>query len=497
MALRDYTLSIKDITFPLLSEQQPRTIIGGSDKTRPGSIEAPGAYYCHNVMPSIDGLESVGYLSTIPAPAPAVVTFSDVRVIYGNVRTRLYLGFTSDGDIYVIKSGTSVWLKLASTTATPVNDITVGTVNGVSYIYYKSVGCYIYNEATDTIDSIALTGINLVNTIGVVASSGHLICYTVFDMAWSSTIDPTDFVPSTVTGAGGGSVSNLGGEIVFALANSLGVIFYTETNNVSGAYTGNTQYPFKLREVASSKGGISLDLVAYEANSVSQFSYSKAGVQSITSQKADLILPEATDFLAGKRFEDFDEGTTDFTVTDLTTTMLKKVKFIASRYLVISYGITEFTHALVYDVTLKRLGKLKVTHVDCFEYVGAQVEVSKESIAFLLETGEVKVLDFSSPSVTSNGVVIFGKLQFTRNRMTTLQGVEIENVETASTFSITDLASLNGKTTSSKAAGTLVSSVDNMRKYAFHTTAKTHSLLLIGKFSLSTLFITYTLNGRR
>ena len=484
MAQRYYTLPLKQADFPMLSEQQTRTIIGGGDKAETRNVASPKIYYCHNVMPAIDGVDSVGYLSVISAVTPIDLNFSDVRIVYGSNRTRLYLGYTSAGDIYVLKSGTTTWLKLAATSPVPVNDITIGTVNGISYIYYKNIGCRIYNESTDTIDSVTLTGINTANTIGVVASSGYLIAYTVFDLAWSSTIDPTDFTPSQATGAGGGSVSGLRGEIVFILSNDLGMLIYTAANTVAGTYTGNAQYPFKLREVSSSKGGISLDLVAYEANTSAQFSYSKAGLQTVDSQKSRLILPEVTDFLAGKRFEDFDEVTKDFTVTDLTTTMLKKVKFIASRYLVISYGISSFTHALVYDIALDRLGKLKVTHTDCFEYVGDQVEVSKESIAFLLSSGEVKVLDFSTSAADSNGVVIVGKLQYTRGRTITLQGVDVENVESSSSLSMTSLVSLDGKTTT-KTEGVESYSADNLRKYSFRVTAVNHALLLIGKFNLT------------
>jgi len=90
----------------------------------------------------------------------------------------------------------------------------------------------------------------------------------------------------------------------------------------------------------------------------------------MSSQKAQIVLPEITDFLAGKVFEDFDEVTKELSLTELTATMKKKTKFISSRYLIVSYGITEFTHALIYDIALERLGKLKIAHVDCFEYLG-------------------------------------------------------------------------------------------------------------------------------
>ena len=208
-----------------------------------------------------------------------------------------------------------------------------------------------------------------------------------------------------------------------------------------------------------------------------------------------MLLPEVTDFLAGKRFEDYNELTDIFIVTDLTTTMKKKIKFIASRYVIISYGITNFTYALVYDVVLEKLGKLKIEHVDCFEYVGSQPEVSKESIAFLLNTGEVKLVDFSTPG-DSNGVLIFGKLQFVRSRVITLQEVQVENVETTSSLAVSTRASLDGKTTNT-IVGTESYSADNIRKYNFLNTAVNHSLMFVGKFNLVSVLVTYTAGGRR
>lgn len=471
--------------------------MGGDARTPVGDSGSIGVSYCHNVMPSQHGLDSVGYLDIVPAYSPVTDLFTDVRIIYGSNRTRLHLAFDSAGGIYVLKSGSTFWFKLTATVPVGVTaeGITIGTVNGVSYLYYYKSSCVKYNESTDTLDAVTLTGVDAGNVVGIVASYGYLIAYTEFSLAWSSTVDPTDLTPSATTGAGGGNVAGIGGKILFSLANSLGILIYTETNTIAGTYTGNVKYPFKFREVDNSKGGISLDFVAYEANSAEQFVYSKAGLQALTSQRADNVLPEITDFISGKRFEDFDEVTKVFTVTDLTTTMKKKIKFIASRYLIISYGITEFTHALVYDISLKRLGKLKITHTDCFEYVGDQTEVAKESIAFLLASGKVSVLDFSTMAA-SNGVVSLGKLQYSRGHMTTLQGVEIENVEESATISVSSQVSLDGKTITTT-SGIELTKVANLRKYAFRVTALNHSILLIGKFNLTTVLVIYTLGGRR
>lgn len=503
MAQQYYKVSLQDPAFPMLSEQQSRTVMGSEQGKAPAAENRPSLAYCHNVMPTAQGLDSVGYLSVIPLypNLPAGATFHDVRIAYGSEKSRLYLAWDTLGHVYVLLTGSSRWLPIADIAGGPyapaTTTVTIGTVNGVSYIFYEKLGAYTFEESTNTFAPVLLAGLSISDILGVVASSGYLVAYTEDAIAWSSTILPTDFVPSPATGAGGGSVAGIAGSILFATPSSLGLLISTAANTISATYTGNAQFPFKFREVEDSKGGINLDLVAYEANSKAQIIYSKAGAQSITSQRAEIIAPEVTDFVAGRRFEDYNETTREYEVTDLAdgATMLKKIKSVASRYLILSYGLTSFTHAIVYDVALKRLGKLKIPHVDCFEYVGAQTEISKETLAFLAADGEVKVVDFSA-TATSVGVVILGKLQQTRSKLVTLLEVEVENVDLDASLDIYSQASLAGKGFTS-VQGSLISSEENLRKYAFRTTALNHSLVFIGQFNLVTAQVMYKLAGRR
>ena len=502
MAQSYYRIDLTAPLFPMLSEQQGRTIIvpqaGEQD-----SNNKPALAYCHNVMPSEYGLDSVGYLEVIPAAIPAVSNFVDVRIAYGSARSRLYLAWDATGRVYVYLIGAAAWVKLDDTVPSPVTgsfskeDITIGTVNGVSYIFYSRLGCFRYNESTGVLDPITLTGISIPVTLGVVASSGYLAAYTEEAIAWSSTIDPTDFTPSTVTGAGGGNIAGIGGKIVFILTNSLGLLAYTATNVVAGTYTGNVQFPWKFREVPEAKGGISLDLVAYEANSSDQYVFSKAGLQSVSSNRAKVLLPMLTDFLAGKRFEDFNEVTEEYEITDLTATMQKKLKFIAARYLVISYGVTSFTHAIVLDLALNKLGKLRIPHVDCFEYIDDQTEVAKESLAFVSASGAVQVVDFSV-TAASSGVVILGKMRASRTRTLQLLGVDVENVPDTDSFSLRTRLEQDGKNVAPPTvAGSLLQSGLNVASYGFRSTAANHSLMCLGRFNLVSLIIKYKPAGRR
>lgn len=502
MAQSIYTIDLQDTVFPMLSSQQARTIIVPSAGEPMG--EQPGIAYCHNVMPSKYGMDSIGYLQVVPAftSLPASALFSDVRTIYGTLKSRIYIVWDNLGNIYVLLQGATAWIALPATvpaTASPtfsVDSVTIGTVNGVSYIFFSKIGAFNYDEGANTLVAVTLTGLDISEVLGVAGSSGYLVAYTDLAIAWSSTISPTDFVPSQITGAGGGNVAGIEGAILFAISNSLGLIIYSQANAVAGTYTGNTQFPFRFRPIDDSKGGITLDRVAYEANSASQFTYSKAGLQSVTSTKAQNILPEVTDFLAGRVFEDYNETTQLYEITAIPalSTMLKKIKYVASRYLVISYGISSFTHALIFDTSLNKLGKVRTTHVDVFEYIGDQTEISRESIAFLSGDGRVQILDFSVGNA-SDGVLILGKLQATRTRMLDLQGVVVENAPEGEPLSVSSQVALDGKNFV-VVEGELSVEDGDLKEFTFRSEAKNHSIALIGEFNVVSVLVRYVIGSK-
>lgn len=505
MAQRFYKIDIQDGIFPMLSEQRSRTVMVSGTNQSPPEGERPGLTYCHNVMPTKYGLDSVGYTPVIPGIPGVTVNnqLVDSRLIYGSNGTAIDIAWDLQGRVYVLPYRALAWRRVPETvppTSRPdftPDRITLATVNDLTYIYYLQRGCFIYNEARRKLDPVTLTG--LAGSVrGVVSAGGYLVAYTKDAIAWSSTISPTDFVPSPVTGAGGGDVQEAKGRILFCVPNDLGFLLYCENNVVAATLTGNAQYPFKFRQVSDSKGVLSLDQIAYETNSSVQFAYTKAGLQAITSQSARPILPEVTDFLSGRRFEDFNEETLQYELTTIAQNrrMKKKVKYIASRYLVISYGLESFTHALVYDNSLERMGKLKIDHTDVFEWQGRLPEPGRESLAFLSPNGAVSTVAFAAQA-PSSGVMIFGKFQYSRNRWITMLGVEVENVGLfVPEYKVYDLAALDGKQDLLVAEGALQYVGGNLREHVFRITAKNHSIALIGKFNIVTAQIRYALHGR-
>ena len=317
-------------------------------------------------------------------------------------------------------------------------------------------------------------------------------------IAWSSTLDPTDFVPSLVTGAGGGNVEGARGAITYCVAHTLGFIVYTTNNAVAAVYSNNARYPFTFREILSSGGLGSLDLVGYDANSGNHYAYTTSGLQVVGTSQTQTVFPEVTDFISGKYFEDYNELTGTFSSTVLTVSMVKKINIISDRYLVISYGMTGLTHALIYDIALKRFGKIKLPHISTIEYVLTSpgvIEIPKQSIGFLQANGAIKILDFGAYSSTSLGVIALGKYQYVRARLMQLDTISIENVYDQNTFSLTVLTALDGKNTATTTPYKLTSA-GTLAVYGTRAIGINHSFIIKGNFQLSTLVLKFSLGGK-
>lgn len=319
-------------------------------------------------------------------------------------------------------------------------------------------------------------------------------------VAWSSTIDPTDFTPSLVTGAGGGSIEAARGAITCCVSHLQGFIIYTSNNAVVAAFSGNPRYPFNFREIVGSGGLSTINNVTYDANTTNHYAYTTSGLQLVSTTQTQTILPEVTDFISGRLIEDYDEVIDTFSSTVISTPLRKAMTLVADRYLVISYGNGSLTHALVHDLIDRRWGKLKIPHVQCFEYSipsAALIEIPRQSMAFLQSDGTIKVVDLSVNSATSNGVIALGKYQYVRQRLLQLDEIHVENVPGEPAFSIYDNVALDGKN-SSKNTPYLYKADGLYRRYLCRAaTGINHSLVMKGAFSLVSLELTFHVHGKR
>lgn len=495
-----YRANLTSAEFPLLTELQGRTIIipqidqnysrqASSPKNKDRDIGIPQAYYMHNVLPTDAGLSSIGYQNLIAPPLDTDFTFSDIFLVRDTVENVAFFAPTKSGRNYILLNLGIGWIRTTDKAPGSGGVITTAHVNGQTYIMFGLNACYRYDFATNALIATPLISLTEATIIGICAASGYMVAWSAVSLLWSSLINPLDFTPSLITGAGGGGVQGAKAALTVVLPNNKGMTAYTKKNAVGLLYSGNSQYPFIFSEIGGAGGLADQSLAAFDGNSTNNYTYTTAGLQEISNNDSSIIFPQLTDFIAGSQFEDYNEVTNEFTRISIATTMVKKLTLISNRYLVFSYGVTQLTHALVYDFSLARWGKLKITHVDCFEYYypsNAVVETPKKSIGFLQADGTVIVGIVSYDTTGSYGVVILGKYQLERNSYLKLLEIHLESVKTNNNITLKLLSSIDGLNTTTTNP-VLAINTTTYRRYNANATGLNHSIVISGAFHLNSL----------
>ena len=530
MAQVSFRGNLQTLTFPMLSTLSGPTVIDSrgdqtyvkgvsTDGSVPLDLGVPQAFYCHNIMPSIYGYQTINYTNVFAAPASAAV-FSDLALVYATRGTieptptgfRSYVAIgkeISSGDnfLYVVDVDFFNWRKITAGQPASIPDgtiLTTANVNGVTYIFLSGIGAFFYDDTIDTLLPRTLDGLDIAEILGISSSNGYMFAWTASSVAWSSVVDVEDFVPSDVSGAGGGSLQEAEGRIVVVRPTNLGFIIYTEGNAVSATYSGNQDFPWVFKGILGSGGVSSAKMVTLDQVAGSHYAYTTSGIQQISHVKTTTVLPNITDFLGGNVFEDYDTATDLFTETEFTGVFRKQVSLISDRYLIISYGVpggSTFTHALVIDLVQSRVGKLKQSHVFCFDRVDLTedvVDLSRKSIALLGLDGVCKFIDFDLDNPTpQDTVLILGKFALAHTNLAELQEVVLENIRTGTVFSCDSYTSLDGKNLGTAAPGFLLTQSENQRHYLFDNGPGVNfSLRLKGTFNLIAFVMRLTAGGR-
>lgn len=396
-------------------------------------------------------------------------------------------------------SGDTFSITVSSSSFTG-KDITKATVSGTSYLGVEGQGIYYYDFSTDSLTSVVATGISTADIKGVVNCGGYLLIYSSDTFAWSSLVSPTDFVPSLITGAGGGSVEGARGPIRKCVSVQGGILIFTAVNAVAATQSSNSRYPFNFREIANCGGLTDLSLCTDEAADASVYAFTTHGLQQITVQRALTLYPDVTDFLSGQYYESFDSDILEFNRIKLTSALKKRLEYVSGRYLVISYGDEDLQYALVFDTALQRYGKLKIQHKSAMQYGfldADSADTPRRQLAFLADDGSVKTVDFTASNSATDSVILLGKYQFVRARTLQLQEVELETIDPDANCLVYDLPSMDGKTLNGKIAGYLSSNSGGSRKYNFHNTAMNHIIAVKGNFRLNSLLLTFNIHGNR
>lgn len=520
----------RSIIVPQYDENYDRTLASTADQDKDKGV--PQVFYMHNCMPTPQGFQSIGYDVAIQAAIGAPTDFDSVFGLQ-NVDLSIFLFVPALGKNYIYDKNVAAWNSVSPLPPGTINANTIVTtafVHGQSYIYYQNIGCYKYDDIGRVMTNVTLVGLTATAVKGICAANGYMIAWNDTTVSWSNSQTETDFVPSLITGAGGGAVADAKGRIICCLPISGGFLIYCEKNVVAARYTSNIRFPYLLSELPGSGGIAGPEVVSWQSNLAQHYAWTSAGLQLLDTSKTTLIAPEVTDFIGAQIFEDFDETTFTFLEEYLASQLFIKLSVIGERYVVISYGVSsgEYTHALVFDLSLKRYGKLKILHRDSFEWTAPSLTgtltygqlsvtygalgtttygdllvgvstpaVAKKTLAFLQKDGTIQIVDFSLAQVNGDGILILGKFQFQRNKFIVHQTSDIENVILGYNFKFFLLPTLDGKTFLSAVFPMRTRASPDSVRYQRRLTGQNIASGFQGAFNLTTYLIDFTVGGDR
>ena len=173
--------------------------------------------------------------------------------------------------------------------------------------------------------------------------------------------------------------------------------------------------------------------------------------------------------------------------------------------------VNTFSHVIIYDLTLRRYGRLKIDHKGLFTVRNLSTALTENIVFIETGTNKLKILHFDVSEQTTlpggmsyiaqAGVFVLGKLQYVRSRMLRLELIDIENTRNATinptrNFSLFILPCLDGRNFDAAVTPTETYNSGSVTKYATHVTALNHSLLCKGAFNLSTIECMFNTSGQ-
>lgn len=550
MAKYRFRAALNAATFPLVSILAGRTVVEprlDSNVKTPqsfyGSSESaefntPQLLYCENVMPTAEGIQTVGFVERI-RPLVGAIDF-DQAITLRDFDENNFLYVPARGKNYIWDASTGNWNSVDPFTGWTGKLVTRAYVNGRTFVAFEGRGIYEYDATANTFTLQVVTGLANADIRGIGSSSNYLIAFTDLEVCWSSLVDPLDFVPSLTTGAGRSIPQDVKARITAVLGISGGFIIYTAKNAIAAVYTNNARAPFTFKEIANAGGIQTYEQVTSEQTSGAQYAWTTGGLQKITVQNAEPVSAEANDFLAGKMWDEFDPVTKELIVHySQSNEFPVKLSFISSRYLVVSYSVDAdsqlYTHALIFDVILKRWGKIKKLHTDCFSYPYPNVAgavtyddlantmyddltqttyadlldgvisdpPSKLTVAFLDVDGSVDLMlmDYNK-EVAQDGVIIFGKFQLMRTNVMQLQRLDLEGVYAPSSdlphpLTVTATASEDGMTADRTSEMMLIKAKGKLNQYARRISGININIIVEGTAALSSYLLEVSQDGDR
>ena len=545
MAQISYRANLSAAVFPMsLSRASGSVIIPGPDQNYDrrldptGEQKTPGipqAIYLENVLPSVEGYQSVGYVSSNPLPFPAT-EFVILEVKRPDGHWPILMAFRINTvQVYFYQDIAAGWVEIPSVGAVAVfpadpslyfTTVIAGNiviwVDGSSYLYtYGGSDVLTYNNADYTPSGV------LDDVVCVLSSYNYYILVKNtpqgVSVLWSSLLAPFNFVPSLVTGSGGGQIITTQGNAVSALPCPEGFYVYTKNNIIFAIYTGNSRYPFKFIPVKDSQGiSTSLDVYSDLDESAGLVFTRQGQFHIVSSDRAQQVAPELSEFLERANTYDSYDKVNNVVSTGRRPLGYRKVRPYAfgSRYLCVSIKETSaedneiFDAVIILDKLLNRYGKLKFQHTRLFTYMeykgdlitgirsdrlvlGAIDANTREVIrwTFVREPGEADL----SPAINHNAVLILGRFQYARSREICVDEIVLEGSDGKNSpdTTVAVFPSRLGKSFDTPQIPHYVADASDNSVRRFYSTAEGRnvSLAIKGSFELSNVELVFHLGA--
>lgn len=409
---RAVELSLDSVALPFLSTDMPRTAVLQEigQQAAGGKLAqnfSPQILYAQNVLPTKYGYSSVVKAQLI-AGTPGKMFKSSQQVV-GPDNSKYSLASTSTGAAAALAGSSSWTYQTTIPGITALTEFSTAHIDGQQYFMYSQLGLYKLNTGPISFSAVTPVALTVANLRCMCGANGYVLIADDDTVYWDSPGARMDFTP-VLGGAGSTKISYLRGRIIamFPLAN--GFIVYSTGNAVSAKYSGNPNVPWIFREVAGS-GGIAFGYNVAEADNLDfHLVWTSKGLQQVSADRAENMLPEFTEFaqvgrreiltlvsasigapfyLDGSQLLDgsqFLTGTLDsgdgrlfpgykIVPTDYGLPFNVKPSIIANRYYALSYGPVPanpavdypiFLEAAIYDKDLTQWGKIVNPHVSMY-----------------------------------------------------------------------------------------------------------------------------------
>lgn len=526
-----------DITaaeFPMLYDWSARTVTQPQfgDGVRTDPVITPQILYCEDVLPTQQGYKSVSYKQLIGAASPANINFSNIFTVSDPAQNKALIGVTLDSHIYILTAALPTWVDVTPVGWAGGDAVTTGNANGTYYLYLANKGCYAVNITGVALVATTLTGITAANILGMSSAVDYLLLWDTNGTVYWDGTTVLDFTPSLITGAGSAIPYDLNGKIITIVPLNNGYAVYSTANIVLASFSNNTQFPWIFRNATNSSGISNYKQVSFGHDLAFHVAITYAGILQVTPQGCTIVTPEVTDFLAAKTYESYDRSTDTIIKTDLAAVLNTRITVLGARWIVVSYGITGYTDAIVYDTGLKRWGKLHCNHTCVFEietnmegviaayngagevgstyasaspqtYNSTAVNISLPPnigriFGILATDGTVSLANLNYASIADTAILVLGKYQSVRDYLLSLIEIAVETIPVGNTgFVLKTISSINGRDLLPSVMPTLVEDGTNMQRYGCRVVGKNHLLVFMNSFNLTSVEITATLESRR